>query len=423
MAKIVTAPYGSLGDLHPFLAISIELRKRGHDVTVATLEGYRERVESLGFRFQTLRPTFDPEDREAARLVMDTHRGTERLIRDFLSPGLRDMFEDLMEVCSGADLLIPGEIVYPAHSVSELTGVKMISNSLAPLSMFSSREPNVYPNAQILKHLNFLGRPLHQAVFFLVRHIVSGWLGPYREFRREIGLDPDHDPIIADKYSDILHLALFSRVLGEPQPDWHPATVQTGFCFYDGSEDLGVMNRRLEEFLDAGEPPIVFTLGSAAVMDPRDFFDESLAAAKILGMRAVALYGLFNEPPQGVDDRRTAFDFAPYGAIFPKAACVVHQGGVGTTAQVLRAGVPHLIMPYSHDQPDNAARCERLGVARAISRDEYDRRSAASELGKLLGDDRYRKRAEEARLRVRAENGASAACDEIERVISTDRQR
>lgn len=417
MAKIVAAPYGSLGDLHPFLAISMELRSRGHDVTVATLEGYREKVEALGFAFRTLRPTFDPEDRETARLVMDTKRGTERLIKDFLSPGLVDMYEDLMDATEGADLLIPGEIVYPAYSVVQKRGIRWVTTSLAPLSMFSSYEPNVYPNAQILRHLNFLGRPLHKLVFYSIRGVIDKWLEPYREFRTSIGLNSDHDPIIEGKYSDELHLALFSKALGAPQPDWHPSAVQTGFCFYDGSDDIGKMPEGLSEFLDAGEAPIVFTLGSAAVMDARDFFEESLEAARILGRRAVALYGIFNDPPKGIDEDRAGFDYAPYGEIFPRAACVVHQGGVGTTSQVLRAGVPQLIMPFSHDQPDNAARCERLGVARTISRGSYQRNSAASQIRKLLGDLSYKANALKAKDIVAEENGTARACDEIEKIL------
>lgn len=417
MAKIVLAPYGSLGDLHPFLALALGLRERGHDITIATLEGYREKVAALGFEFRTLRPTFDPEDRETARLVMDANRGTERLIKDYLSPGLRDMYDDLMDATVGAELLIPGEIVYPAWSVVQKRELRLVTTSLAPLSMFSTYEPNIYPNAQFLKYLNFLGRPFHKLVFYSIRGVIDDWLEPYREFRAEVGLNGDHDPIVRDKFSNDLHLALFSKVLGAPQPDWPESAVQTGFCFYDGSKDIGQMPDRLAEFLEEGEPPIVFTLGSAAVMDPGDFFEESLGAAKLLGRRAVALYGIFNEPPAGIDEGRIAFDYAPFGELFPNAACVVHQGGVGTTSQVLRAGVPQLVMPYSHDQPDNAARCERLGVARTISRDKYGRRRAAAEIGKLLADPSYRANAMQARDIVASEDGTSRACDVIERML------
>ena len=152
-------------------------------------------------------------------------------------------------------------------------------------------------------------------------------------------------------------------------------------------------------------------------MDARDFFEESAKAAKILGRRAVLLYGIFNEPPKGTDENIVAFDYAPYSQVFPQAAAVVHQGGIGTTSQVLRAGVPHLFMPYSHDQPDNAARCERLGVAKIIARERYTAESAAEKLGELLADESYRTRAAAAAKIVQAEHGTQTACDAIEEIL------
>jgi len=223
--------------------------------------------------------------------------------------------------------------------------------------------------------------------------------------------------MFSEKYSSLLHLAMFSKALGLSQPDWWQPTVQTGFCFYDGQQDTGQMPDGLEEFLASGERPIVFTLGSAAVLDPGNFFDESAKSAKLLGRRAVLLYGNDNRPPPGLTENIVGFPYAPFSQVFPKAACVVHQGGVGTTGQVIRAGVPHLIMPYSHDQPDNAARCRRNGVARTIRRNRYTAETAAHEIGELLNDERYSTRAREAAAVVATEHGTVTACDAIESAL------
>jgi UDP:flavonoid glycosyltransferase YjiC (YdhE family) len=428
--RIVIAPYGSLGDLHPLLALAIELRRRGHEIKINTLEVYREKIDALGFEFRPLRPDVNPDDRELARQMMDTKTGTEKLLREILIPNVRPMYEDLTEAVQGADLLISGEVVFAAASVAEKTGIKWITTSLAPGSFMSAHDPIVPPTAQWLRHFRFLGATFHGGLLAVIRRMVESWFEPYRKFRREIGLSENHSPIFSGKFSDLLHLAMFSKVLGKPQPDWHTPTLQTGFCFYDGQQDLGKMPEDLTEFLENGEPPIVFTLGSAAVMDARDFFEESAKAAKILNRRAVLLYGVYNEPPKLVESRESrvesrekkqtdiiAFDYAPYSQVFPKAACVVHQGGVGTTAQVLRAGVPALIMPFSHDQPDNAARCERRGVARIISREKYTAEAAAKQLRELLGDLSYKANAVETSKIVRAEHGTEMACDAIEEIL------
>ena len=414
MAKITLATFGSLGDLHPKLAIAKELKRRGHGVTVAAMEMYRERIEPLGLAFAPMAPHMDPEDRELVREVMDARRGSEKIIRELILGNLRPMYLDLMRAVEGADLLVTGEVVYAAKSVVEKTGIKWISTGLQPGVFFSAYDPVVPPVAQFFEHLRFLGPRFYSGFFKVMRWHIRDWLEPYREFRRELGLDEDHDPIMEGKYSPLVHLALFSRVLGAPQPDWPANTVQPGFCFYDGADDLQKMPPALNAFLDSGAPPIVFTLGSAAVMDPGAFFEESIKAAKILNRRAVMLYGVFNEPPSGFTDDIVGFDYAPFSQLFPHAAVVVHQGGVGTTGQVLRAGVPHLIMPYAHDQPDNAARCRRLGVAEKISRGSYNAESAARMLTKISGNISYAQKAAECGRVVRSEGGTSAACDAIE---------
>ena len=417
MAKIVLSTFGSLGDLHPKIALGIELKKRGHEVVFNVMEFYREKIETLGFELVALRPDVDPNDRDLTREMMDAKTGTEKIIKNLIMPNLRPMYEDMTRAVTGADLLITGEVVYAAKSVVEKTNVKWISTSLAPGSMFSSHDPFVPPIAQWFENLRFMPPGFHQTIFRFMRGTIKSWYEPYKAFRRELGLNENHDPIFDGKYSKLLHLALFSKVLGKPQPDWHSPTLQTGFCFYDTWDEQKNTTEGLQEFLDAGEPPVVFTLGSAAVMDARDFFEESAKAAHILNRRAVLLYGVFNEPPKILDENIVGFEYAPYSEIFPRAAAVVHQAGVGTTGQVLRAGVPALIMPYSHDQPDNAARCRRAGVAEIIDRDSYTAESAARKLKKILDEPAYKSNAARAARIVRAENGTQIACDAIESLL------
>jgi rhamnosyltransferase subunit B len=238
------------------------------------------------------------------------------------------------------------------------------------------------------------------------------WGNPVRQLRQELGLAPiAGNPIIDAKYSPELVLALFSPVVGAPQPDWPPHTVQTGFPVYDGGSDRS-LSEELERFLAAGAPPIVFTLGSAAVVAPGRFFQVSIEAAIRLNRRAVLLIG-DNPPLEHLPPELIAIDYAPYSQLFARAEAIVHQGGIGTTAQGLRSGRPTLIMPYSHDQPDNAARAERLGGSRTISRENYTVDRAVNELNALLTDPSYAARAAEVGRIVSAEDGVSLACETI----------
>jgi UDP:flavonoid glycosyltransferase YjiC (YdhE family) len=212
---------------------------------------------------------------------------------------------------------------------------------------------------------------------------------------------------------------MFSSVLADPQPDWPPCTHITGFPFHDADETNPQAMRALEEFLAAGEAPIVFTLGSSAVFDARDFYRQAMEISARLGRRAVLLtgrlagdQGLGTLPPDIL-----AIDYAPHSAVFPRAAAVVHQGGIGTLAQGLRAGRPILVVPFSHDQPDNAERAERLGVALRIPRAKLSVDRGVAALRELLDDARYAKAAGEVARRISSEDGVRAACDRIETLL------
>ena len=208
--------------------------------------------------------------------------------------------------------------------------------------------------------------------------------------RARHGLPPGGNPLIEGQYSPHLNLALFSRVMAEPQPDWPARTRVTGFVFYNGPAALAARSSR--RFSTAGPPPVVFTLGSSAVGAAGRFYHESAAAAARLGVRAVLLTGGFaaNQPAR-VPDGVLLVDRAPHQLLFPRARAVVHQGGAGTTAQALRAGCPMLVVPHSHDQPDNAYRVTRLGVARTLYPKRYTAARAAHELRRLLDDPAYRR--------------------------------
>ena len=211
-------------------------------------------------------------------------------------------------------------------------------------------------------------------------------------------------------------LALFSSLLGRSQRDWPESTRTTGFVFYDGDEGRTELEPELTRFLDRGPPPLVFTLGSAAVITAGNFYEESASAVAALGMRAVLLVGAdpANLPRQTLSKDILAVKYAPYSKLFPRASAIIHQGGVGTTAQALRAGKPMLIMPYSHDQPDNARRMRRLGVAKVVQRRHYRAERAAKFIAKLLADPRYRSKAEEAAGQIAVEDGVRDACDALE---------
>lgn len=415
--RIVLTTFGSLGDLHPYVAIATELRRRGHDARIATLEMHRTRVESRGVPFHPLRPDL-PGDFEATGLLeraMDRRTGSEFIVREMLMPVLRQTWEDTLAAAEGADVLVSHPLTFTTRIAAELRRIRWVSSMLAPIGFFSAHDPPVVPMA-FLNLLRPLGPAFHRPLFKVFRMITRHWCDPVHDLRRELGLPPAGDPLFDAAHSPLLDLALFSPAFAPPQPDWPAAMRATGFPFFD--EPDVALDPALDRFLDAGPPPVAFTLGSSAVLDAGSFYEVSAAAVRQLGRRGVLLTGPDGRNrPASLPTSVAAFEYAPYAAIFPRTAAIVHQGGIGTTAQALRAGKPMLVMPYAHDQPDNAARVERLGVARTVARERYAPGRAVRELRRILDDPAYATRAADVGARVRAEDGVSAACDALAGIL------
>jgi len=159
-------------------------------------------------------------------------------------------------------------------------------------------------------------------------------------------------------------------------------------------------------------------LGSSAVWVARDFFEESIDAAKRLGRRAVLLIGDERNLPRLLPEGIIAVDYVPYQSILPRACAVVHHGGVGTTSQGLLAGVPTLIVPFAFDQSDNAEHAYKLGTSRTLYRNNYRAPRVADELHELLRQPTYARHAIEVSRKLKQENGPARAADLLEEVLS-----
>jgi UDP:flavonoid glycosyltransferase YjiC (YdhE family) len=271
-----------------------------------------------------------------------------------------------------------------------------------------------------LYHLLRLNPVFGRLVFRVASHKLEKIMEPVYRLRARLGLPRGAQPLLAGQHSPTLVLALFSPLLAKPQPDWPPNTHVTGFPFYDRRDFFGETETRPEvlQFLDSGPAPIVFTLGSSACWVAEDFYHDSTEAARALGQRALLLLGHErNLPKESLTEGVAAFEYAPFSDVLPRALAVVHQGGVGTTGQALRAGRPVLIVPHAHDQFDNAARVQRLGCGRMIARPRYNTKAAVRELNALLQKRDYFTRAAEVGRQVQNENGARAAADAIEEVL------
>lgn len=417
--RILLTTFGSFGDLYPFIALALGLKARGHEPIIGTSGNYRAVVEARGVGFRHIRPDFPApgEIPDLMKEVMDPRRGMEAVVRRFLLPSLRESYDDLFAATHDVDLLVSHLLTFATPLVAEVRGLPWASTALQPSAFLSATAPPVLAQAPYLARIPFLGPWFWRRFWQSLAERARPWFAPWHALRAELGLPPAAAGPLLGNHSPWLVLALFSPRFAPPQPDWPPRTVVTGFPFL--AAPGGTLAPKLEAFLDSGPAPIVFTLGSSAVMTPGAFYGESARAAARLGRRAVLLVGQDADTwnaslPEGI----RAVDYAPHAALFPRAAAVVHQGGIGTTAEAMRAGRPMLVMPFAHDQFDNARRIERLRIGREISRKRYDGEYAFRELRRLLDDPAVNDRAVQIGHQIRREDGVGTACDALDALIA-----
>lgn len=418
MARILIVTYGSLGDIYPAIALARALNAHGHETTVATSEPHRATITGAGLRFHPVRPNLSVEQEAMVRRIMNGRRGSEYLMRELVYPSVQDMHTDLAAISGEADLLISSELACAVAIVAEQLRRPWVYFALSPISFLPAHDPSHLPGPPALQWIQTLGPAANRFVLRLAKIASYHWWKPVRTLRRQLGLTAGRSPLFEGKYSPHLNLALFSPVLQPAQPDWPRPTEQAGFLFQDEppSGASAPLPAAVEAFLAAGDAPIIFTLGSAAVYLADDFYAQSAESAQRLGRRALFLIGK-NPPPPNLDSSQLAWDYLPHAQVFPRGAVIVHQGGVGTTAQALRADRPMLVMPFAHDQFDNADRVCRLGVARQIARRHYTPKRAAAELSPLLNQTHYHATAQRLGKQLRAETGSANACAAIERLL------
>jgi rhamnosyltransferase subunit B len=370
------------------------LQAAGFRAEIATSAEYRAKVEAEGLGFHEVGPSLE---RLRADLGMDLAQITHAiaasdtfLFERIMTPYLDSATRRMITAARGASAIVGGSFAAGAVMAAEALDLPFVAVALQPTVVFSAYDPPRLPKAPWLAPA--VGGPrlwLNRATIAIGRASTNRWTRPVNAVRHALGLPLTRDNLFFDAgRRAVLSLGLYSPLLGPRQPDAPKAFDVVGYAPYDS--DLGgpvSLPPALEAFLATGPAPLVFTLGSAAVNIPGVFYREGLAAARRLGRRAVLLVGPEGDASlvDGAGDA-IALPYAPYSLLFPRVAAVVHQGGVGTTQQALRAGRPQLVVPHLGDQFDNGARIARLGVGTTIARAAYRTETAAAVLDKMLND-------------------------------------
>jgi rhamnosyltransferase subunit B len=410
--------WGSRGDLHPFLALGRGLKARGHEVTLVGHPEWAEETEAAGLRFvSTGEPPRDDLLRRYPEIMSGKWGGLvslHALVKHGIAPGFEAVLTTLCAEAPVHDVIVAHHFVFPAPLAAELTGKPWATVSLAP---------GVVPSAHARPGTHFgsggsgfLARNRNRFLWssggFITRTVVDPMVN---RFRRRHGLKPVRDAVFK-AHSPRLNLQLYSEHFAPRAPDWSSEKQLAGFCYYD-PPDVHGLPAEAGEFLSRGEPPVLFTLGSAAVHTPGAFYSMAVEALQALRLRGILLIGPEeNRPAKLPEGDVLALPYAPFGLLMPHVRAVVHQCGIGTLSHALRAGVPSVAYPFAFDQPNNARRLVELGVAEAVLPHQRTPRHLEQALQRLLAGDAPG-RARHLGDRVRAEDGVGRACEMLEEVF------
>jgi UDP:flavonoid glycosyltransferase YjiC (YdhE family) len=248
----------------------------------------------------------------------------------------------------------------------------------------------------------------------LDKHVFDPVIAPrLNAFRSEIGLPPVRRVLREWIHSPQMVIGMFPEWFAKPQPDWPRNTHLTGFPFSDPSEGASELPPDVMDFLARGEPPVVFTLGTAMTF-ARTFFEVSAEVCRKTGRRGIFLTQFPDQVPAQLPPQVRHFSYVPFGRLLPRTAALVHHGGIGTVAQALAAGVPQLITPFNFDQPDNAARVRRLGAGDSLRPGSYTAPRVSRRLEALLTSPSVAEKCRNTAAKLRENDAVQHTCRLIE---------
>ncbi len=412
--RVLIYTIGSAGDVHPFVRLGMALRGRGHEVFLITSGHFEELVGKAGLGFRELGSKERFQEVQDDPNLWHPVKALPTVVKHAVNPSYQLILDYARELnVPGDTVMCCSSLAFGGRNPRDLLGIPMVSVHLAP-SLFPSswRQP-------VLHGMPFgQGAPrfLKSLQWKVAAKVLDAMVCPeLNRFRKELGLAPLRNMIFEGWHSPDRVIALFPEWFAAPQPDWPKQVRMTGFPLFD-EKGMRELPEGLEEFLSAGEAPVVFTPGSA-MKHGHAFFEEGVKALRLMGRRGILLTPFVETIPAKLPPEIRHFSYVPFSEVLPRAAALVYHGGIGTCAQTLRAGIPHLIQPMAHDQLDTLSRVRDLGVGDGIDPKRFKARRIAEVLGKLLEDERVRERAKEVAGLFDGWDWMEEACEVVEGVV------
>jgi len=397
--KIALTTIGSRGDIQPYIALGIALKKSGHSITIITHPWAEKIVNSCELSFLPIGDDIDINN--AAKQFVERSSNNLKGLKfalNFIFDNLRKCHTDLLSTLKDFDLIIGHGIV--GNSEADMLNKPFVSISIETMGL----QKEYWKTKNIVKEFNiFLSDKLLGAIFGK----------PYKEYRKEIGAPP----IGAVKNYPYLALVAISNLLQKPNPNWRKVTMIAGFFLADTPDDFKSAEN-LQNFIDAGDKPILITFGSMFHKQEQtiNLYKIIFDAISKAQSRALLLMPDLNRKEATMPENIFLINQVPYSWLLSQVSLVVHHFGFGTTAEVLKAGLPSIPIPHIFDQKTRAVQIYELGYAtKPLSIKKLNSDTLSKAILKVKADKQMQGKCKEAGIKISNEKGTDKAVELINR--------
>lgn len=409
---LILSAFGSYGDVLPMIGVGATMRRRGWRVQVIVNPYFADVVAQAGLELLPLGSAEEYRELTYHADLWHPRRGLKLVLSRGAAAYLRAAYAHVGENYR------PGETVIGAHGLDLASRIfhDKHASPVATIHFAPFALPTVHATPRYVgaPQLQWSPRWAKAAQYWAVdRWVVDPLIAPeVNALRRDLGLPPVGRVFTKWNNSPLRVIGLFPDWFAPVQPDWPPQLRLVGFPLYD-SHATAELSDEVRAFLDAGEPPIVFAPGSANVQ-AQEFFATASEACRRLGRRGLLMTKYPEQLPQSLPPGVRSFGFVPFSKLLPRAAALVHHGGIGTCAQGLAAGLPQVVMPMAYDQLDNGVRLARLGVGAVVRQPQFQPGRMTNTLAGLLESTAVRERCGDLAKRCNGPASLEAACDLLE---------
>jgi len=360
--SVLIAPYGSVGDVAPLVQLGVSLRNSNADVTIAVNPVHRQMVEEQNLRLLSVGTIEGAQRLSEHPLLWHRQRGF-RVVAGSAIQSFRSYFGALSERQENFDLVVSGSFGWAAAAFAEKMGVPHVRVHLTPaylqprdgfsLLLDGTREPLRGGRLARLAIRTFRERVVLRKLFLNInKHRTACGLRPLKRLLSEVFSGPGKVAALFPEW--------FAPAKG------HDGSAIRQFEFPQGCPHQHTIPAGAAEMLDGSTAPLIWTFGS---MTHETGHLEELALQTSESLRVPAILVSRGRAPERLSSTCIRTDFLPLADVLPRCGAIVHHGGIGTIARALEAGIPQVVLPMAHDQPDNALRLRMSGLGEVVDPD------------------------------------------------------